>query len=623
MLALISKVSKSATLPVYGKLLAQSLSFNHSKRFQSSLGPNPKKVATKISDSGDPNRSPFFEYSWGSWLKNNEKERKMRETKFSISGVAQLINNFKGELESSRNVDKNGNPVIKPPKALKDGSIILVQNLLKELKDLTKDLSIKSIASIHEGKHHRIYKITLASDKELILRLPYKLESAYAISQKIKSEVATMDFLALKLGLNVPRVVAYGVDRANILESPFILMEYVEGNTLMRKWNPLIPDSTSSESDLKAVITPIAEFHEKLISITFNRFGSLYFFDDVNVEDQSFAPYEDESDSLLKDRWRIGPSVERVFSRNKSKLSAKQITKFSRAIDSDKPLAVISAVPGVEIENLKNRLALAQADAGDKIENVEELQKVLTTFYHLNDLAPVMFNPFSKSIQNVEELFKPRLFCPDLDPLNVILSSDPDGSKTFLDFEYSCIKPFILTSYPSFVAYQGYKIYNLEDVPQIEGMDDTDKQQYEFMYYKTRNERLWELELNTRRHDLISIASPFIKLLKNPYIQALEFRRDKDHLYIEEAMIQVRQMWDTYASNDISGAKEFPIDYDDKFLLQHRDDLEAYQKEVMSTPFAATGGWVPQDMFESLKDQGIIVETDDGNYTVDSEKVLK
>ncbi|KAM9886278.1 hypothetical protein OXX79_014300, partial [Metschnikowia pulcherrima] len=83
-------------------------------------------------------------------------------------------------------------------------------------------------------------------------------------------------------------------------------MEYVKGDLLMKQWDPMMPDSETSKEKLSSVIEPIMDFYDKALSITFNRFGSLYFHDDVSIENQSFLPYE-ESDEILKNRWRIGP----------------------------------------------------------------------------------------------------------------------------------------------------------------------------------------------------------------------------------------------------------------------------------------------------------------------------
>ncbi|KAF8000107.1 hypothetical protein HF325_005036 [Metschnikowia pulcherrima] len=577
------------------------------KRFISS---EPKESFTRLNDRGDPSRNQFFQYTWGSWLKNNTLEKARRETRFNIENVLSFLKSL---------LVKNGE--LEKPQLLANGITTLTNNWTKDIIG-ENSYEIKSIASIHEGKHHRVYKLSLQNGKELVLRIPYKLESDFAIETKIKSEVATLDFLDVKLGANVPKVIAYGSTRTNPLQTPFILMEYVQGDLLMKQWDPMMPDSETSKEKLLLVVEPIMDFYDKALAITFNMFGSLYFHDDVSVENQSYLPYE-ESDEALKNRWRIGPSVERVFSKNKKHLSAQQVKQYSGPWDASKPLDMISDVANIQLESLKSRLGLAQADAGNKIENIDELKKQIAVFDNLKKMSQKLFNPVSKSIMNVNEMFKPRLFFPDLDPLNVIVR---DGEPVFLDFEHTAIKPFILANYPSFVAYQGAKIYNLEeDIPEYEKMDDVEKQQYQFMYYKTRNERLWEHALNSKRHDLIAVASPHIKVLKAPYLQALECKSDKDYLFVENAIVQLQAMWNVYVANGLVNTEEsgFPIEYTQETLDAHQADLEAHQTEIVSTPFAATGGWVPQDMFAVLKEQGILVEGKNGDYHIETEAALK
>ncbi|KAK6201350.1 altered inheritance of mitochondria protein 9, mitochondrial [Scheffersomyces amazonensis] len=583
-----------------------------------SSNPEPSTSSTSTSDN-----SPFFQYTWGSWLKNDQGEKSRRVTKFSVDGISKLIQDI--NVIRSATSSTSSASTIERPKQLNDGSYVLSHNLTEALvgpQGKKSAPTIKTIASIHEGKHHRVYKVTLANDKELVLRIPYKLESDHAVTQKIKSEVATLDFLDLKLGLNVPKVVAYGDSKLNSLGAPYILMEYIPGDLLMKQWDPLAADSDETDSNLKSVINTVADFQNKVLSVTFNKFGSLYFKKDVDALQANDVPYDGETDPALKDRWRIGPSVEQSFAKHKELLLVKQINDLNGPWDANKPSELIKAIASVELENLRTRLALADADSANTIEDVSLLNKQIQTFEHLQTISPYLLNDKSKSIMNVEELFKPRLFMPDLDPLNVI---NNEGKYYFIDFEYSSIKPFIFSSYPNFVTYNGAKVYDLEqDIVGYKEMDEVEQQQYQFMYYKTRNERLWELQLNSNRHDLIAIASPHIKALKGPYIQALELKNEKDYLYVEGSIIQLQSMWEAYVANELCNSTDtqFPISYTAEYLDQHQADLEQYQMEVVSSPFAATGGWIPQDMFTELKNNGIIVEDEAGNYTIETEKVL-
>lgn len=584
-----------------------------------------EEIQTQMSDTSDPNRTPFFQYSWGSWMKNDKIEKAKRQTRFSIEGTTNLVQAVLQHSKQSSNIDESGDLKIQTPKSLNDGSTVLTQNsgLVGDSQD---SLMVRSIASIHEGKHHRIYKLTLSNSKELVLRLPYKLESEYAIGEKIKSEVATNDFLNLRLGLKVPKILAFDSGKVNFIQSPYILMEYIPGDLLMKQWEPLINDEIpDSKEKLLDVIKPISDFQNQVNSITFNKFGSLYFTGDVEGSLQTDLPYEGETNPDLVNRWRIGPSVEKAFFKNKSKLSPGQISAHNGPWDADKPEQLIESIAKIELESLSHRLGLAQADSSSTVEDLASLKLQIETFEHLLKMAPLLINKNSKSIPNAEELFKPRLFLSDLDPLNVILNSERNNELVFTDFEYATIKPFIYTSYPNFVAYSGVKIYDLEsDVPEYKDMDEVDKQQYQFMYYKTRNERLWELELNQNRHDLIAVASPHIKVLKSPYLQALELKTDKDYLYVEGSISQLRGLWEAYVTNELCNGKEieFPIDVTteqhDEFQLR----LQEYQSEISLTPFAATGGWVPQDMFEQLQEHGIIVKQGD-DYKIDADKVLQ
>ncbi|CAH6723249.1 altered inheritance of mitochondria protein 9, mitochondrial [[Candida] jaroonii] len=584
------------------------------------ISAQPSEHETKISDTSDPNRSKFFQYSWGTWLKNDKIEKAKRQTKFSIEGSTTLIKELQNQFSTSENSDDK-KFILKKPTTLNDGSILLSNNL-----DLIGEgeLRVKTISSIHEGKHHRVYKLTLSNDKELVLRIPYKLESDYGISNKIKSEVATLDFLRLKLDLNVPRVLSYGTDKSNALQSPYILMEFIPGDLLMKQWEPLIPDEMpESKEKLLDVIKPISQFQSKVNSITFNKFGSLYFTDDVEGSLQIDLPYEGETDEILQNRWRIGPSVEKCFLKNKNKLTDQQVNKFNGPWSKDQPEQLIVDVANIELENLRTRLGRKSTDSSHKVENEYLLKEAIETFENLKIMAPLLINKSSENIPNVGELFKPRLYLPDLDPLNVITSNH--NKNFFLDFEYSTIKPFIFTSYPQFINYSGFKIYDLEqDVENYNELDDVEKEQYKYMYYRTRDERLWEIELNNNNHELIAIASPHIKMLKSPYIQSLDYKNDRDYLYVEGSIIQIRGVWEAYVTNKLSNSEdiEFPIKYSDDFLMEFQSKIQEYQAEISSAPFAATDGWVPQDMFDQLNEQGLIIEDKDG-YVFNTEKILE
>ena len=51
---------------------------------------------------------------------------------------------------------------------------------------------------------------------------------------------------------------------------------------------------------------------------------------------------------------------------------------------------------------------------------------------------------------------------------------------------------------------------------------------------------------------------------------------------------------------------------------KHINDINKLHQKLISTPFAATKGWVPQDMFDTLLNDGVIVPDENGNYVIKS-----
>ncbi|SCU79927.1 LAFA_0B06524g1_1 [Lachancea sp. 'fantastica'] len=582
----------------------------------------PSETYTKLPDDNDPQRDAFFKYSWGSWLKNDRAEKEKRTTRFSIEGLTDIIAGLHAqskEVEKTSGSDEKAK--IAAPSYDRNLTVSLPHNLsISEIGTLNPNESLKitAMASIHEGKHHRIYKVDTNANKSFVLRIPYPIDGEYAISQRLKSEVATIDFAQLKLGLKVPKVYSYGVNALNPVRQPFILQEYIEGRLLMRDWTPLEDDAQDGKSHLaklNKVIEPLSQFQAKLLSVTFNQFGSLYFAKDV-PENEELA-YNGEKDASLANRWRIGPSVERCYWRKKSALPVEEVKKYVGPWANDKPMNMVKDLGQLEAENAKARLALQQADASP--EPVEEalLRGQVQAFEGLSQLSGSLFNTKSSVIPNIAELLKPRLYQPDLDPMNVILN-EKDGDQAYLfDFEGTTIKPFLLQNSPQFVAYDGPKIYNLEeDVEGYKELSDAEKVQYQFMYKRTRNQHLWESALNKNSKTLISAVAPPVKLLRTPYVATVERKKDAEYLLVDESLLQLREVWEVFAKNELVASAKFPLELGEDHVKEHAEKLNAFHEKLIKSPFAATQGWIPQDMFENLVKAGILVKDANGDHVI-------
>ncbi|SSD60924.1 related to Altered inheritance of mitochondria protein 9, mitochondrial [Saccharomycodes ludwigii] len=606
------KNKSSKITPVGSSIIVKHTLSVNSYRFISS---KPNEVFTKLSDENDPQRDSFFKYTWGSWLKNDKAEKEKRTTKFSLEGLNKILDDL--YLQSKCLSIKDDE--IPAPTYNKNLTVSLPHNILpKSIGTINDKVKIKVMSSIHEGKHHRIYKLDLTNQKSFILRIPYPMESEQSIAQRIKSEVASMDFADLKLNIKVPKTYCFGVNTLNPIRSPFILQEYIEGNLLMKKWNPLIEDDLSNGTHKKVlneVICPLSDFQSKLASVTFTKFGSLYFAKDCKNTEPAYVGEENKS---LQNRWKIGPTTEKCFWRKKSAMKPEDHAKFLGPWSN--PLSIVKDAASVELENIKIRLAVGDANPNSNSHDSKTLKSELKTFDRLVTLAPVLFNTKSEAIPNVEDLFKPRLQHADLDPMNVLVTNS--GEKYLLDFECSSIKPFILNHPPAFISYDGPKIFALDTKhAEYNKLSEPEKEQYKFMYKRTRNLFLWESALNERSPKLIYTVAPPVKMLKSPYLSAILKKTDEEYLNIDEHLIYLQSVWKDLAANKIVGSETYPVAFSNAEIEQHKVDIEAYDKKLMSIPFAATQGWIPQDMFDNLVNQKLLIKDENGDYKLDVKSV--
>ncbi|AOA61548.1 hypothetical protein PP7435_CHR1-1290 [Komagataella phaffii CBS 7435] len=614
MLKLATKLAPCSRV-VYAISKPSILVSANQRRFNSST-PNDT-VYTSLNDENDPQRDAFFQYTWGTWLKDDKEQKQKRVTRFSIEGVNSLLAKM---YDTSRETMKSSNVLTAPvwDKELK--ATLLPSNLDLDTMGVlnpNEKIVVTQMASIHEGKHHRVYKLDTNTQKSFVLRLPYNLDGDFYNDVRVKSEAATLDFLRLKLGMKVPKVFAYGADaQNNALRSVFTLMEFIEGDLLMKRWNPLVKDSEGSQEQLKSVLDPLADIQRRLLEVTFTKFGSLYFAHDVEESLRKDLPYKGEVDTMLVNRWKIGPSAERVFYRDG--LPAEEVTKFTgpwkNAIDEVVAVAD-SALNSVELS--------LQKDLTQEQETI--LNRAKEVYQDFRSVAPVLFESdlTKSSLPNGTELFLPRLHVPELDPLNVV---DNTAGPYLLDVEGANIKPFILHGYPVFLSYDGPKIYNVnEDVEGYSEMSPEEQRSYDVMYMRTRNQFIWEFALNARCRELVGAVAPAVKMIREPYLAAVRRGADVHHyLNVESSLLALSQMWDSYRAGHLVGAEKFPVKWaetEEAFnqkVQRHREDLIAYQTKIASAPFSATNGWVPQDMFNTLKEQGIIVQ-DGEDYVIKDE----
>lgn len=129
--------------------------------------------------------------------------------------------------------------------------------------------------------------------------------------------------------------------------------------------------------------------------------------------------------------------------------------------------------------------------------------------------------------------------------------------------------------------------------------------------------------MNENNSQLITAVAPPVKLLRSPYIAAVERKTEEEYLLVDESLLQLKEVWDIFAQNDLVKQKKFPLNYTKEDIERHVKDLQNLHEKLISTPFAATQGWVPQDMFDQFLKSGIIVKQENGDYIVKKPEPIK
>lgn len=538
-----------------------------SKRFNSSSSQDLEQEQEQVSLADlQKGHKGFFDYTWGRWMHNDEHERAIRKTEFSIEGLLDVMKEKVDYLSKS------------PANA---------------------ELQIRSIGPIHEGKHHKIYKVELVDGRSYVLRIPYQIGLKEYRKSRMQSEVATMDFLKKKHSLLMPNVSSWSPTADNRLGCEYMLLDFVAGDTLMHSWQP-------GSMDLKAksvTIKPIVDSLETILTTEFNKFGSLYFTEDVASEYQNDLPYDGETDTELADRWRIGPTTESRFWKGRhANIGAPFRGPFESAKD------YLQATADVQLAYIEDDMGTRMLDPALK----QQLLGAKKVFEWYSKLANTMFN--DSSIPN--DLFSPRLHNPDLNPINIIHRTEPE--KTYvLDFENTAIRPWILHGSPSFVRNRGPKVFKKDDIPNYDQLSEAERKTIDHFIAQTQNQFAFEFLIKSSKvlgDRYFPAFSPNLKRREELVETALRVdSTERSYMDLEYDILKLSQEWQFVGVPD----QPFPIEMTDEEFVTEAEKLDQWNIYVTQNPFTETKGWVPIALFEELLGRGIIVKKENGNYALE------
>ncbi|CZT48640.1 related to FMP29 Found in Mitochondrial Proteome [Rhynchosporium secalis] len=183
---------------------------------------------------------------------------------------------------------------------------------VEELKRIgAKSIGAKfciSITKLDEGGYNKVFKLVMDNGSVAIARIP--CPNAGPAFKTTASEVATMDFARTILKIPVPKVHAWSAMSDNPVEAEYFLMEEACGTSLGDVWKDMGIHSKDK------IVEEIVSIEQKMLSVSFCRYGNIYFAKDSFPGCEKAVVSGDISEELKKEveeRFAIGPMVDNVF----------------------------------------------------------------------------------------------------------------------------------------------------------------------------------------------------------------------------------------------------------------------------------------------------------------------
>ncbi|KAI9693396.1 MAG: hypothetical protein M1820_009325 [Bogoriella megaspora] len=150
-----------------------------------------------------------------------------------------------------------------------------------------------------DGMYNKAYILTMDNGKEVIAKVPNL--NAGEPHFTTASEVATMDFMRNVLNTPVPEVYSWS-SRAddNPVGIEYIIMEKARGIPLVVVWDDL-PAAAKAK-----ILAAVSKIHKSWLSLTFSRYGALYYSHDVDEPSSDCLYINDKGERINNPRFSIG-----------------------------------------------------------------------------------------------------------------------------------------------------------------------------------------------------------------------------------------------------------------------------------------------------------------------------
>ncbi|GAB1733205.1 hypothetical protein NU195Hw_g8465t1 [Hortaea werneckii] len=437
--------------------------------------------------------------------------------------------------------------------------------------------SCVSMVKLAEGGFNKVFRLSMDNGAVVIARIPTPIVGP--ASRVLASEVATMDFVRNVLDIPVPKVIAWDGETANAAGCEFILMEEAKGKPLGAIWPGMELDEKFK------IVEEVVAVQKKLQSVTFSRYGSMYYKSHYKSDAAGFSTSLDIHGNLpssakkyAEDRFIIGSLAERSFWEPKYADLAIDHGPWSSA---QSYLRAIS-----EREQSKFPLGTASADSqcdSDILDSPQARQSLLQKFE-----AVGVYLPPSQPALNRGTLFHWDLRAP-----NFFVE---DGQITSLiDWQDAWVAPlFMQERRPQLLEYNGEMMLRLPDY--FEKMEDNgekakvqaqvEKSILFWYYHRIVREQFPALQ------ELFDL--PLARIQRETVLFASDIW-EGETVPLRECLYQLQKQWDK-----LNTGIACPIHFSSQEIEAHEQASIDWNKKADF--WASLSGFVSPDGYTSLED---------------------
>ncbi|KAH3976280.1 hypothetical protein HBH52_118710 [Parastagonospora nodorum] len=448
-----------------------------------------------------------------------------------------------------------------------------------------------SISKLAEGGFNKVFRLVMDDGTIVIARIPNP--NAGPPFKTTASEVATMDFARTVLEIPVPKVLSWCAEAENPVESEYILMEEATGNQLGEVW-----DEMELHDKLK-IVDDIVAIERKFLSLSFTRYGNLYFADNAFPGCEKAEIIGDLPQSLrnlAENRFVIGPVVDRGFWHRERAL-----------MDIDRgpwksPQDYLRAIGQREIAWIDSHAA--QKPSGGLFA-MSEAQRT-------PDAHIVLYKKFldvAEYLLPKGDHVRPTLWHWDIHAPNIFVSENHVTS--LIDWQDTWVGPlFLQARHPRLVDYNGEVMTRLPE--SYDALEDEEEK----LRVRTQVEKsivLWTYEIETKKtnpilHDILHIVQG---RAKRDTVDFSANTWDGDIIPFRQCLIRIARHW-----NEINTEIPCPIEFTEEEIKSHLLDGEGWNQNAdfwdSLEGFVHRDGWTSNEnyeqalgLFAQLREQGL------------------